>query len=280
MPHHLEDNIEDILQKARIGKGLSLSALSSKAGLDEKSLSSFEDGRKMPTLDQLRILAQCLHLEKTCLEGIANNFWTPQPFPKKAEREVITLKGYLGNYEVKGYLFLASDQNDALLIDTAYNPDLVLKTLSEKNLSLKGILLTHAHHDHIQGVSKIRSKTGAQVYLHPRELPLYRTHEAIPPDQWAEEGTIIGLGQKTLRVLETPGHTPGGVSYYSGKFCFVGDALFAGSTGRSFSPEGYQNLLSSLKKKVLSLPEDTVLCPGHGPSTTVQEERLHNPFFI
>ncbi|HEX9756254.1 MAG TPA: MBL fold metallo-hydrolase [Nitrospiria bacterium] len=279
MAPHLEDNLEDILQKARTGKGFSLPGLSSQTGLDEKKLKKFEDGIETPTSEQLRMLAQTLGLEKNRLEEIGNKRWTPLPFPKEAEKEVITLKGYLGDYEVKGYLFVTSHRNEALLIDTAYNPDLVLKTLWENDLSLKAILLTHAHHDHIHGISKIRTKTGAQVYLHARELPLYKAHETKPPDQMAEEGITIGCGQKTLKVLETPGHTPGGVSYYSGKYCFVGDALFAGSTGRSFSPDGFQTLLSSLKEKVLTLPEETILCPGHGPTTTVGEERRHNPFF-
>ncbi len=280
MSHHLEDNLGDILQKARSGKGFSLSELESQTGIPEKKLQCFEEETEIPKRDQLEALAHCLSLHKERLRDILSEKWAPKPFPKEALREIIILKGYLGAYEVKGYMLMDPEQKEALLIDTAYNPDLVLNTLSEKKLSLKGVLLTHAHQDHIRGLSKICAQTGAPVYLHPKELPLYRHHELKTPDHWVSEGFTISISQKTLTVLETPGHTPGGVSYFSGDYCFVGDALFAGSTGRSFSPEGYTSLLGSLRKKVLSLPDQTLLCPGHGPTTTVGEEHQHNPFFI
>jgi glyoxylase-like metal-dependent hydrolase (beta-lactamase superfamily II) len=279
MPNPLEDNLGDILQKARQGKGWSLSRLARETGLDAKNLGRFEEGIQDPQPDQLTRLAHALGLHKDPLQDIAHQQWFPDPFPKEARQGIIPLKGYLGDYEVKGYLLFESESQEAALIDTAYNPDLVLKTLTERGLTLRAILLTHAHRDHIGGLSIIRSGTGAPVFLHPQELPLYRQQDPILPDRWAEEGLQIPLGRLTLEVLETPGHTPGGVTYYTGTTCFVGDALFAGSTGRSYSPEGYKSLLGSLRKKVLTLPGKTLLCPGHGPTTTVREELLHNPFF-
>ena len=110
-------------------------------------------------------------------------------------------------------------------------------------------------------------------------MPLFSSQSRQKPDGFLEEGQELSIGKTRLKALATPGHTPGGVTYVSEGLCFVGDALFAGSTGRSMSPQGYQTLLASLRQKVLSLPEDTVILPGHGPTTTVGEEKRHNPFF-
>ena len=280
MPDLLEDNVEDILKKARTGKGLSLPSLAEITGMEELTLRRFEEGSETHGSTQLNRLAHALDLHKDRLQDIASHKWHPHPFPKEIEQKVITLKGYMGNYEVKGYLIMDHNVKEAVLIDTALNPDLVLETLFENGISLRAILLTHAHYDHMGGISKIRSATGAPIYIHPNEAPLYRQQEKKPPDHWVKKGLKISLGDNVFQALETPGHTPGGVSYRFNGYCFVGDALFAGSTGRSFSPEGYQTLLSSLRRNVLSLPGDTLLFPGHGPSTTVQEELLHNPFFI
>src|SRR4029077_21072976 len=115
---------------------------------------------------------------------------------------------------------------------------------------------------------------------HQKEAPLYHNAKIKDPDRFIEEGNEIRLGRWNIRALETPGHTPGGVTYLVDGMAFVGDALFAGSTGRSMSASGYRMLISSLREKVLSLGPDTVLFPGHGPAQTVGEEREHNPFII
>lgn len=280
MPSELEDTVGDILQKARQGKGWSESQLAQKSGVAVGKIRQLEQKDRLTRFEELTGLAGALGLEEERLRVIAAKEWGPNPFPEGASEEVLCLKGYYyGNYEVKGYLLLDPATREAVLFDTAYNPDLVLKTLAEKKLTLRAIFLTHAHGDHMSGVSRIRNQTKAPVYIHPGEGPLYRRNESIPPDHWAEEGMTFRLGDRTVQFLETPGHTPGGLSYRSGPYCFVGDALFAGSTGRSYSPEGYRSLLDALKKKVLTLPEETLLCPGHGPSTSVWEERRHNPFF-
>ena len=274
----LEDEFCDIIAKARFGKGLSLEVLTEKTGLSPNVISSVEDGSSKPTEDQIKKLAQALNLEPQRLLMIAKGQYLPKQVSEKILQHVIPLPGNIGGYRVWGYLLYDPASREAALFDTAYNPKLPLDAIAKNDLRLCFIFLTHCHYDHMGGCEKIREAMGAAVICHERELPLYRKGETKEPERLIKEGDEIRLGRWTIRTLSTPGHTPGGVTYLTDGMAFVGDALFAGSTGRSMSPAGYRTLISSLREKVLSLEPDTVLFPGHGPATTVGEEREHNPF--
>ncbi len=275
----LEDHYGDIIQKARLGKGLALPDLARVSGLTQTQLDQVEEGTLTLQPDHLQHLAECLGLDAQKLAAIANGAWAPQPLPSGLKDRVISVRGMIGSYPVNGYILYDGQTREAACIDTAYDPEKMLKSIEAHHLHLRTILLTHAHHDHMGGVETIKAKSGASLYLHRDEMLLFSGQSRLTPDGFVTDGLEISIGRLRLKTASTPGHTPGGVTYITEGLCFVGDALFAGSTGRSMSPNGYQSLLTALRLKVFSLPDDTVIFPGHGPTTTVGEEKRHNPFF-
>jgi hydroxyacylglutathione hydrolase len=164
--------------------------------------------------------------------------------------------------------------------------------VEELNLSIKYILNTHAHFDHVLANGPLVEATGATLALHPLDLPLLRqsggasffglTAPTSPdPDLELAEGDIISFGTHHLQVLFTPGHTPGHVSFYEAQanIIFDGDVLFAGGIGRTDLPGGnYDTLINSINEKLMVLPDETTVCSGHGPVTTIGRERVSNPW--
>jgi glyoxylase-like metal-dependent hydrolase (beta-lactamase superfamily II) len=172
--------------------------------------------------------------------------------------------------------------SEAVIIDTGYNATAMVSTLADRRLRLVAICLTHGHADHADGLDVILDHQRAPVYLGPEDRALLSW---APPAQAftpADDGATIAVGRRTVRCLTTPGHTPGGICYLvedpQAPLCFVGDTLFAGSIGRSNPRSLYRTHLDSVRGRVLALSPDHRLLPGHGPATTVAEEREHNPF--
>jgi len=267
----LEDTFADIIGKARFGHDLSLSEVAQHTKITPSYLKQLEEGLSLPTLSDISALASCLGLHAEKLSVIAEGGWEPHV----ADMECLkTIRGHIGTYPVNGYL--AIDHGSAVLFDTAVAPEQVLYTLEHAGVHLVAIFITHAHADHIGGVEKIREATKAPIYLHTQE----RRGQDICAIASLEAIEIDGFH---VRPLMTPGHTPGGTSFLleiaSHAMVFCGDALFAGSIGRAYMPASYATLRASVHDVLLSLPGETLLFPGHGPATTVCEERLHNPFF-
>lgn len=274
----LEDELSDIIKKARLGRQRSVAEVARAAGLVEEDLAELERGRAPSGAAQVASVAKALGLKPDALVEVAQG-WTPEAQPASTAH-VETVLGSIGGYEVKGYV--VHDRGEAILVDTAYNPDAMLALLTSRQLTLRAICLTHGHSDHAEGIERILRTRPVPVYLGPEDLNLLHWRPSQDILQVPRNGESLQVGGLTVRFMTTPGHTPGGICYRAEQagqpLCFVGDTLFAGSIGRS-NPAGlYAAHLDSVRRQVLTLEADTRLHPGHGPSTTVREELVHNPF--
>lgn len=198
----------------------------------------------------------------------------------------------VGPLQANCYIIKDELQQAAIVIDPGAEGERIIAAVGDRKTEC--ILLTHAHYDHIGALEAVRQKTGAPVFIHPAEaewLTNPALNGSLGPWSWGEpiqcspadgsltHGQAIPFAGIELVVAHTPGHSPGGVSFVGPGFAFTGDALFRGSIGRTDLPFGDgQRLLESIRLHLLSLPDDTVVFPGHGPATTVGEERAHNPF--
>ncbi len=205
----------------------------------------------------------------------------------------LTIKRFItGPIDTNTYVLSQSDSS-CIIIDPSGGCNNLLDYIKNEKLSPKAICLTHGHFDHFMGIEEILDcYPGIDIYAHPTakvliQKPEYNGSYMIGtqlsyngPIKELNEG-IVSVGGFELNVLYIPGHSPGGCAFVIEKNCFSGDSLFAGSVGRIDFPgcDG-QALISSIKEKLFTLPEDTVVYPGHGGRTTIAREKLHNPFLI
>lgn len=196
-----------------------------------------------------------------------------------------------GVFAQNGYIVGDQDTKEAVVVDPGQDPEIFLRRLTTEGFTLRGIWITHAHVDHVLGVKRVAEATGAPLYLHPADLDLYsqvgeqaawfglQAEPPPAPDRELAEGDVLSLGNTQFEVRHVPGHSPGSVVFVGPGLVLVGDVLFAGSVGRTDLPGGDGELLiASIQEKLLTLPDETVVYPGHGPETTVGRERLGNPF--
>jgi len=179
----------------------------------------------------------------------------------------------------------------AVVIDPGDEADRILMALAEEKLTVKHIINTHGHFDHVGANKPLKDATGADIMIHAADAHMLEQLSAAassfglacenspPPDQMLNEGDQITFGNLSLKVLHTPGHTPGGISLHNDGCVFVGDTLFAGSIGRTDFPGGdYDTLISSIQNKLFPLGDDVRVFTGHGPETSIGTERQYNPF--
>ncbi len=201
-----------------------------------------------------------------------------------------------GAFSENAYLISCEATGEAAVVDPGAAVGELLAAAEAEGLTITSVFLTHAHLDHVEGLPELRQTVDAPIYLHPADRPLYdraaqqaeafglRFPAPLPePDRVFEPGSPVQVGEVELEVRFTPGHAPGHVILVapSDGTALVGDVVFAGSIGRTDLPGGdMQQLLTSIRREILSLPDEVQLFPGHGPATTVGRERTGNPFLI
>ncbi|MBM4126498.1 MAG: MBL fold metallo-hydrolase [Nitrospira sp.] len=276
----LEDEFCDILKKARIGQGLSVADVSARAGVSIGDVAAWERGEPVRDRAAVLALAKALRLRDEPLAQIALDQW--EPVAQDQPEWIQPVHGSIGGYGVHGYI--VHDHGEAVVIDTAYNAPAMIEALEARKLRLVGICLTHGHADHAEGIDRLLEHREVPVYLGSNDVELLAWRPRADRLTAPRDGQCVRVGNRTIHCLATPGHTSGGICYrvddLSQPVCFVGDTLFAGSIGRSNPSELYMTHLNSVSQRVLALEPNYRLLPGHGPATTVAEERNHNPFAV
>lgn len=264
----LEDTVADIVGKAQRGLRISDDELARKAGLSRADLDRAKGGSFDEAL--ARKIARPLNLGADALAALGRNAWTPRP------QQVDGLACFntpFGDMTVNAYLVWDAATKSAAAFDTGSDCDTMLQFAKTHNLKIEMILLTHVHTDHVYDLDRLKAATHAKAHVSKRE-PLHGAESFA-------DGHVFTLGGLTIDTRRTSGHARGGVTYIvtglSRRLAVVGDALFAGSMGGGLVD--YGEALRTNRENVLSLPDDTVICPGHGPLTTVGEEKRQNPFF-
>lgn len=188
--------------------------------------------------------------------------------------------------------YIIESQNHALIVDPGDEPDRILRFIKDINAPPTSIIATHTHFDHVLGVDGIRRAVKVPFLIHAEDLSLLKSMQSsvrqfmgfeVPPppkvDGYVKDGGVLKVGDETLTVLHTPGHSPGSISLHGEGFVLTGDALFNQSIGRTDLPGGdLKTLLNSITEKLFKLDDETIVYPGHGPETSIGDEKLANPF--
>jgi glyoxylase-like metal-dependent hydrolase (beta-lactamase superfamily II) len=268
----LEDNVVDIVSKAQRGLRLSAADLARRAGMAGEGLEGLRKGG-IGAVDEavVRKVAEALQLNAEALVAIANASWHPrEPQPLDGLAMFTTP---FGDMTVNAYVAFDPKTRQAAAFDTGADADPMLDFIREKGLTLALILLTHTHTDHVFELDRLTDATGAKAYVSERE--------PLPGAEPFPDGKTFTLGALTIETRRTSGHARGGTTFVvtglKKRLAVVGDALFAGSMGGGLV--SYDEALRTNRAGIFTLPDDTIICPGHGPLTTVGEEKMHNPFF-
>jgi len=201
-------------------------------------------------------------------------------------------KFVVGPLECNCYLIVDEHSKEALVIDPGDEPDRIIDFIHENSLHIKHIVCTHAHFDHVGALSDIKQETGASIIIHQEEQEIYRNtrEQAVlwgfevddlpEPDMFVSEGSELEIGGLRFKILHTPGHSPGGICLFGEGVLITGDTLFAGSVGRTDLFGGKLDTLKDSFKRLMSLPDQTEILPGHGPETTIGKEKKENFFSL
>jgi hydroxyacylglutathione hydrolase len=267
----IEDNFSDIIAKAQRGLGVSDADLCKRAEVSLSDLKRVKSGEVDDAV--IRRVARHLRLNPGALEDLAHSRWYPEApvFP----HGFAIFNTRFGDITVNSYLVWDGRTRTAAAFDTGSDATGMLDTLKSERLSLHAVFLTHTHDDHVADLKRLAAGTGTQVWASEREPSDY------PGAQTFREGAHFHVGNLAIKTLSTWGHSEGQTTYYvtglSYPLAIVGDSLFAGSMGGS--RDHYLDQHRNDSEKILTLSRDTVLACGHGPLTTVGQEKRHNPFF-
>ena len=196
----------------------------------------------------------------------------------------------LGAYQTNCYLVWSDESAHCLVIDPGYYPDEILSAAEKAGKTIAAIFLTHGHFDHTGAVEELVQKTGCQLWMHqsdysparhPLRKQLYPLSDcAFPPVNFYEEGEVVTIAGCEFQILETPGHSQGSVCILSGRNLFTGDTLFRGSCGRTDLLGGSWHTIQDSLQRLKNLEGNYTIYPGHGPSSTLEEERAGNPYLL
>lgn len=270
----VEDNFEDVLQKAAAGLGQSVESLAAGTDLTRSDVKALFAGNLNER--HLRVLAGALRLNPNALLSMARGEWYP------VVPDVEGLECYSTPFPVPGYEAMAVNSYlvwnrrtcEAIAFDTGSRADMMLADIRQHGLTLKALFLTHTHRDHVAAYDSLLEATEYPTSYAPEAEPFGTSNPVKHGDRW----DIAGFN---IEARLTCGHSPGGMTYVldglARPVALVGDSLFCMSQGGA--PRAYAQALENNRKQILGLADDTVLCPGHGPLTTVAYEKTHNPFF-
>ncbi|MDD5140685.1 MAG: MBL fold metallo-hydrolase [Verrucomicrobiales bacterium] len=272
---NLEDHLGDIIRKARAMSNVSTSAAATTAGISESELAMLEETGQSAKKINFAALAPLIGLNAAKLEGVAKG-WLPSPKDLSGWHELRVFTTTSEGTTVNCYLAWDEVTRDAALFDTGLDAQPVLDCIAAEQLQLKHIFITHSHWDHVEALPKIREAWP--------KAKIHSGSKSAPVDQRNKTAEIVHLGGLRVTHRETPGHAEDGVTYMVGNWqedapyvAVVGDAIFAGSMGRG--NDSWELAKQKVREQILTLPAETLICPGHGPLTTVAEEKAHNPFF-
>ena len=272
---NLEDHVGDIIRKARAMTGVTAEAAALAGGVSEADLAILEESGRAPAKVDFPAIAQAVGLHPAKLEAIAHG-WLPAAPDLGLWRELRLVTTTREGMGVNCCLLWDEVSREAALFDTGWDAEPLFRLIQENDLQLRHFFITHGHADHIAALAAVRER-----------FPKIRLHSGArtaPVDQRNLGNSFIHLGSLRITNRDTPGHAEDGTTYIIGNWpedaphvAIVGDALFAGSIGRG--NQSWDLARQKVRDQILSLPPDTLLCPGHGPVTTVAEEKAHNPFF-
>jgi glyoxylase-like metal-dependent hydrolase (beta-lactamase superfamily II) len=272
---NLEDHVGDVIRKARAMSNVSGEVAASVAGLAPSELGALEESGQVARRPNFAAIANLIGLQAAKLEGLSNG-WRPAEKDISIWRELRPFTTQAQNITVNCYLIWDEVSREAALFDTGWDAQPILKTIEENQLLLRHVFITHTHEDHIAALGAVREK-----------FPKVRLHSSsknAPVDQRNRANDFIHLGSLRITNRPTPGHAEDGITYIIGTWpedaphiAIVGDAIFAGSIGTG--NQSWDLAKQKVCEQIFSLPAETLICPGHGPLTTVAEEKAHNPFF-
>jgi hydroxyacylglutathione hydrolase len=265
----LEDFHEDILGKAMRGLGIGKNEMARRLGVEKSGIEAILNGEVDEKL--IHTIADELKLDSPKLIRSAKKEWFPLPVQLSGLKQIIST---YGDMIVNAYVVWDEVSRNAWIFDTGTDEHSILAFIDEENLKVDAIFLTHTHRDHIACLSELRSQAdNPNVYVH--ELELFDGCEPVGT------GFQHSIDSLSLIAKHTHGHSVGGLTYVINGLekpvAVVGDAIFAGSMGGGMI--SYEDALRTNREKIMTLPDEAVLCPGHGPMTTVGEEKRNNPFF-
>jgi len=271
----LEDTVGDVIRKARLSANVTPETAAQAAGISVADLSVLEETGKAPSRPKFEGLAPMLGLDAKKLQALADG-WLPPAIDLSAWRELRAITTTGSGMSVNAYLIWDEVTREAAVFDTGFDAAPILALIEQEGLQLRHVFITHSHHDHVAALGAIRERFP--------KVKLHSGSKSAPPDQRNRSNDFIHLGSLRLTNRDTPGHAEDGVTYIIGNWpddapnvVVVGDAIFAGSMGGA--RDQAELAKRKIREQIFSLPSATLICPGHGPVTTVEVERANNPFF-